>query len=131
MKASEVLDKCISDIDKGRWICGDLARWVGKKGSPNGKHMGCAVGLVAIHSGHMDEFFTAKYVTDGEPPQEAKDAVKYLNESIPDKHYLYGRDDLMGMEGAVVDYNDSECETPAQAKKWFVAARDAAVKAGN
>lgn len=93
--------------------------------------MGCAVGLVAIHSGHMDEFYTAKYVTEGEAPQEARDAIKYLNDSIPDKHYLCARDDLMGMEGAVVDFNDSECATPQQAKEWFTAARDAALKANN
>jgi|SRR6476469_3568841 len=50
MKASEVLQAAIEDIDAGKWVCGELHEKNFDLG-PNPKEMACAVGLVSIHSG--------------------------------------------------------------------------------
>lgn len=71
MKASEVLQASIDDIDAGKWVCGLLHEKDYNKG-PNGTEMGCAVGLVSINSGDTK---TVK-VTRRDLPEWMEDNLK-------------------------------------------------------
>jgi len=51
MKASEVLQASIDDIEAGKWVCNLLHEKDFEGNSPNPKEMGCAVGLVSLNSG--------------------------------------------------------------------------------
>ena len=179
MKASEVLQASIDDIETGKWICGDLhiKDYEGK--SPNPKEMGCAVGLVSLNSGDTktikiterdlpwmpnhtpesvdqlsvgrekgsssgasatiskegikvgDHYEVARYPKQSSP-QETKDAIKYLDETVPeDYRYPSYNSGLKGKIDNVVNFNDSYCVGPKDAKKWFEAARDRAIADGN
>jgi len=78
MKASEVLQASIDDIEAGKWVCNLLHEKDYEGNSPNPKEMGCAVGLVSLNSGDTK-------------------TVKIQKKHIP---YFYGLEEPSSVEGS-------------------------------
>jgi len=53
LKASEILQGAIEDIQGGYWVCNELQQV--KCDAPNHKMMGCAVGLVSLNAGDTEK----------------------------------------------------------------------------